>query len=580
MSMEPNSPAVAAAWLETFGDAVTAGDVPRVVSCFAPEGYMRDVLVFTWMNRTLAGRSRIAAYLNDTLKPATITSVKIDTRPHLTPEYGPVTHAASGVSSGFTFDTLVGPAQGYFSLVQDAEGVWKALMVFTVLADIRGHEEMGPELGVYNGHTIPWHDVHGERREAIERDPRVIIIGGGQTGLNVAARFKQMNIPSLIIERNSRIGDNWRKRYPTLTLHTINTHHGMLYQPYPANWPIFTPRDKLADWLEQYATSQDLVFWTNAEVLPTPTYDAAAKRWTAVIDRAGVRITLHPAHIIVATGTLGAPYTPTIPDAHLFAGPALHAATYMGGKPFAGKRALVVGAGNTAADICQDLSYHGAAQVTMLQRSSTCVIAVDGFVSKVRQKWPPGVPTEVSDFKVQAIPYLLVRAMAKATTEATWAEEAETHKGLREAGLSLNMGEEGEGVVALSHQRYGGYWLDIGVAELIRTGQVKVKQGVEIARFTENSAVFTDGSSLAIDAVIYATSYYNVRDTMRELFGAAVIDKANLRWGTDEEGELSGCYCPSGHPGLWYAAGDFYMSRFRSKQLALTIKALELGMTV
>jgi hypothetical protein len=171
----PDSPAIAAAWLQAFGNALAANDVPGVVSCFTADGYLRDILVFTWRNRTLAGRERINAYLNDTLKAAAITTVQLDTRAHLNPEYRLVTHAESGVSSGFTFETHVGHGDGYFSLVQDAVGVWKALLVFVRLADIRGHEEAAPEKGVYGGHTLAWHDLDRERRAEIERNPHVLI---------------------------------------------------------------------------------------------------------------------------------------------------------------------------------------------------------------------------------------------------------------------------------------------------------------------------------------------------------------------------------------------------------------------
>ncbi|KAJ7128667.1 FAD/NAD-P-binding domain-containing protein [Mycena epipterygia] len=576
--MAPDSLAIAASWLQTFGTFLAAGDVARAVSCFAPDGWLRDVLVFTWKNRTLSGQSRIAAYLSDTLQPAAITSLQLDTRANLTPEFGHITHAASGVSSGFTFETTVGNGQGYFSLVENDAGEWKALMVFMTLADIRGHEESGPEKGVYGEHTLAWHDIHRVRREEIERNPHVLIIGGGQTGLNVGARFRQMNIPSLIIEANPRIGDNWRKRYPTLTLHTTKNQHTMLYQPYPDNWPIYTPRDKLADWLEQYAVSQDLVVWTNSRALPTPTYDIASKKWTVVIERNGAQITLNPSHIVLAAGTVGAPRVPTIADTHLFRGPIIHAVAYAGGAEFAGKRTLVVGAGNSSADICQDLAFQGAASVTMLQRSSTCIVSGENVAHTLARLWPPGVPMDVADFKVQVMPYLLLREIGKATTDRMWEVESETHKGLKEAGFSLTMGKDGSGQYPMIFERFGGYWVDVGTAKLIRDGQVKVKQGVEIARFTENSAVFTDGSTLEIDAVIYATSYESIRETMRGLFGDATIDQTSRVWGIDEEGELNGCYRPSGHPGLWYTAGDFGISRFYSKQLALEIKAIELGL--
>ncbi|KAJ6562315.1 FAD/NAD-P-binding domain-containing protein [Mycena capillaripes] len=577
MAPDSDSPAIAAAWLQTFGNALAANDVPKAVSCFTADGYLRDILVFTWRNRTLAGRAHIEDYLHDTLKPAAITAVQLDTRAHLTPELRPVTHAESGVSSGFTFETEVGHGQGYFSLLQDTAGVWKALLVFVRLADIRGNEEAGPERGVYGGHTIAWHDVHRARREEIERNPHVLIIGAGHNGLNAAARFKQMNISALIIETNQRIGDNWRKRYPTLSLHTVKAHHRLLYQSYPENWPIFTPRDKLADWFEQYAISHDLVVWTDSRALPIPTYDAASKRWTVVVVRAGVQVTLHPAHIVVAAGTVGAPRIPSIPGAQLFTGSAIHAAAFAGGKAFAGQRTLVVGAGNSAADICQDLVSQGAVEVTMLQRSSTCVVSVEKTARDLERRWPPGVPTDVADFKIQAVPLLLMRKIARATTETLWAAEEETHKGLREAGLSLNMGTDGSGYFPMIFERLGGYWFDVGVADLIRAGRVKIKHGVEIARFTENSAVFTDGSALSIDSVIYATFYESIRDTMRGLFGDEVIDQTSAVWGIDEEGEINGCYRPSGHPGLWFAPGDFGISRFYTKQLALEIKAIELG---
>ncbi|KAJ7088473.1 FAD/NAD-P-binding domain-containing protein [Mycena belliarum] len=573
-----DSPGIAAAWLQAFSDALAAGDVSGVVSCLTPDGWFRDILVFTWNNRTLRGRARIAEYLADTMQPAKISAVQLETNAHLTPEFGHITHAAAGVSAGFTFETAVGHGRGYFSLVEDGNGEWRALKVFVMLWDIRGHEEAGPERGVYGGHTIAWQDVHRERREAIERSPHVIIIGGGQTALNVAARFRQMKIPSLVIEQTERVGDSWRKRYPMLTLHTIKGHHSMLYQEYPDNWPIYTPRDKLADWLEQYAVSQDLVVWTSSRVLPTPKYDAAAGRWTVLIDRAGKHVTLHPAHIVLAAGAFGAPTIPSIEATERFAGTLIHSAAYAGGSPFAGQRVLVVGAGNSSADICQDLAFHGAAEVTMLQRSSTCVISVETAARMLRRLWPAGMRVDVADFRVQAMPFLLVREIGRATTEKMWADEADTHAGLREAGLRLNMGKDGSGQYPMVFERFGGYWLDVGAAKLISSGRVKVKQGVEIARFTEDSTVFTDGTSLPIDAVIFATSYQSISDTMRPVFGDALMDQTGPVWGVDEEGEINGCYRPTGHPGFWHAAGDFAVSRFYSKQLALEIKAIELGL--
>ncbi|KAJ6528230.1 FAD/NAD-P-binding domain-containing protein [Mycena vulgaris] len=566
---------VAASWLQNFEGCLVSSDAARAAGCFHENGFLRDILTFTWSNRTLSGRTKIEAYLNYNLATASISAVKLDDRPHLTPEF---TATTATVASGFTFQTSVGPGEGYFSLSPTESGEWRAMSVFMRLSEIRGYEEAGREDGIYGGHTLAWSDIVRERRLKIEQNPHVLIIGGGQAGLNVGARFKQMNIPALILEKTDRVGDSWRHRYPMLTLHTINKQAELLYQPYHRNWPVFIPRDKLAQWLEQYPESQDLVVWTNSTPLPTPTYDPAAQRWTVVVDRDGKHITLHPVHIVIAAGALGAPFFPVVRDAERFNGITLHAGGYHGGAPFAGKRVVVVGAGTSAADICQDLSSHGARSVTMVQRSATCVMSSANARAVMEKLWPDNEPTDVADFKLNATPLLLLKRILGAQEAHSWEAETETHRGLREAGLKLTMGSDGSGAYPLGFEKFGGFWLDVGCAALIRNGMVKIKQGVEPASYTEDSLVFTDGSSLPADVVVYATSYQSIRDNMRALFSDSVIDQTTPLWGIDDEGEVRGAYRPSGYPGLWFAVGNFPMSRFYSKQLALQIKAIELGL--
>ncbi|KAJ7049309.1 dimethylaniline monooxygenase [Mycena amicta] len=578
MAAPPDCPSIAAAWLKTFSECIasdsdSAHQVQRTTDCFHPHGYLRDILVFTWTNRTLVGHAKISDFLAAHLADAQLSKLRLATEEHLTPYFMPM---AGAVVSGFTFETRVGHGQGCVFLTP-ASGEWKALSVFMTLRDIRGHEESGPEEGVYGGHTIPWEDHERERRAKIEKDPYVLILGGGQTGLNLGARFRQMNIPSIILERTERVGDVWRDRYPSLTLHSIRTQHTLLYQSFPTNWPIFTSRDKLANWLESYAAAQDLVVWTSSTLLPTPTFDETTRRWTATVSRAGTPVTLHPTHIVVAGGTLGTPYFPPMQNPSLFRGTILHTGQYHGPSGFTGKRIVIIGAGNSAADVAQDSVVAGAQSVTMVQRSSTCVMAVGSARAAQAGFWPEGVPTEIADFKLNAIPTLLVKQIMRSQEAKFWAAETATHEGLREAGLKLNMGPDGAGAYLLMFERFGGFWLDVGCAALIRDGKVKVKQGVEPASYTADSIVFTDGSALEADIVVFATSYNSIRDDLRPLFGDAVIDKTSPLWGLDDEGELKGCYRASGYPHLWFAAGNFAISRFFSKQLALEIKAIELG---
>ncbi|KAJ6606230.1 FAD/NAD-P-binding domain-containing protein [Mycena vulgaris] len=548
--MRVNPSRIASSWLPNFGKSLESANIAQTVSCIHPDGYLRDILVFTWNNRCLHGHSKTTAYLRDTLAAAAITEVKLDARAGLAPEYGPLTDKLPlrAVSAGFTFTCAVGVGRGYFSLVcSESNGEWKALVVMMTLEDIRGHEEIKEEEGVYGGHTLAWSDVKIARREATEANPHVLIIGGGQTGLNVATRFNQMGISSLIVETNHRVGDNWRKRYPTLALHSPKKFTSMLYQSYPRTWPVFTPRDKMADWLEQYAQSQDLVAWTNSRLLPHPRYDSAAKRWTVVVDRAGEHVTLNPAHIVVAAGALGAPRVPVIRDREIFRGTTIHSSEYQGGKPFAGQRVIVVGAGNTAADVCQDLTFHGARCVTMVQRSATWVISCSSARTLMERMYPEELEVDVCDLMAMARPLELMRRFDKETEAQAMEEEKETHRGLREAGFKI---VSGKSFFLLFYEKHSG--LDVGCAELIRSGKVKVKQGVEIAQFNEDSAV---------------TSYESICDTMRGVFGDSTMDQVGPVWGVDTEGELRGCYRPTGHPGLWFAVGEFYQSRAFSKQL-------------
>jgi len=144
--------------------------------------------------------------------------------------------------------------------------------------------------------------------------------------------------------------------------------------------------------------------------------------------------------------------------------------------------------------------------------------------------------------------------------------------------MHINLGPDGTGHFPLVYEKLGGYWLDVGCADLISAGKIKIKQGVEPTKMTQDSIAFSDGSLLAVDAVIFATGCHNIRDTMKQIFGEETIEMTVPVWGLDEEGEIKGSYRPCGHPGLWYATGDFFLARFLSKQLALQIKAVELGL--
>ncbi|CAL1707423.1 unnamed protein product [Somion occarium] len=566
-------------WLSCYASAIDSEDPLAVADTFLPEGWFRDVLTFTWDLRALDGRGKIASYLTNGLAAAGISELKLDERLHLRPRWNAFSpRQGQGVEGAFTFQTPSAHGRGYVHLLKDVDNEWKAWAVCMTLDDLKGHEEVRFEsTRAFEGHAMTWSDVLVQRRAKIERDPHVLIVGGGHVGLCMAARFKQMDIPALVLERNARIGDNWRKRYPSVTLQTPRSHHEMLYAPFPTTWPLYTPRDKLADWLEDYANQQDLVTWTNSSIKGKPIYHEGLGRWEVSIDHEGIPKVLHPTHMVLATGQLGEPYMPPLKDTHRFQGEILHGIHCQRAQAYTGKKVVVVGAGNTAIDICQDLCAHRAASVTMIQRSSTCVISQEALEKFALQVYPLDIPQEVSDFRFSSIPVGLRKKVAQGMQQEMWEIDKEVHDKLRKGGLSLSMGPEGQGAALLGYERVGG--LDLGGADLIASGAIKVKQGIEPVGFTEHTLILSDGSEIEADAVIMACGFHEIREVNKKLFGENIINRTREVFGIDKEGESKGAYRPSGHPGLWFATGDFWVARSFSKPLAIQIKSIELRLT-
>ncbi|RPD53948.1 FAD/NAD-P-binding domain-containing protein [Lentinus tigrinus ALCF2SS1-7] len=580
MSLNPQT--VASKWLSACTSVLQKADANAFANLFLPDGWLRDLLVFTWDIRSLAGREKISSYLSNTLSQARISAVKLDENADLSPRTFPAAlNRGTGVEFAFTFECQHGHGHAAVRLLADTDGEYRAFTVLTMVSDLPGHEELS---------ILPWRDdVTGIAERHMQKDyeqwvhnvetnPQVIILGAAQTGLQIAARFKQMDIPTLVIERHARVGDTWRKRYPTLTLHTVRKHHTLLYQPFPTNWPEFTPRDKLSDWLEHYASIQDLVVWTNSELQSRPIYDEKNHVWDVIVLRNGVPVKLRPAHIVLATGTLGRPNIPNIPDMERYHGRILHSSAFPGGEHFAGQKAVVVGAGNSSIDVCQDLALRGASSVTMVQRSRSCVMTRDFVCDQVRGAFPENVPLDVADFRFASMPLGLLKQVLIADQDSAWEANKELHEKLRKGGVNFDLGPEGQGVYPLVFERLGGYWMDKGGADLIADGRIKVKAGLSLKHFTRDGIVLSDGTELPADLVVFATGYVHMREANSELLGKNVIDQTEEVYGLDDEGEIKGSYRPSGHPGLWFATGDFFTSRFLSKPLAIQIKAQELGL--
>jgi cation diffusion facilitator CzcD-associated flavoprotein CzcO len=579
----PTPRAVASRWLADFSAALEQRDPETVGALFLPDGWWRDLLAFTWDLRTFHGTGAITGALAATLEGSRPTGFGLTEGKE--PVLVEVDENTKWVQGFFDFETTVARGTGFFRLMPtgtDADGPWRAWTVLTAMDELKGFEEqLGPrrDKGVSHGEQRDrqtWLERREAEREFTASEPQALVIGGGQGGLTIAARLGQLGVDTLVVERNDRVGDNWRNRYRSLVLHDPVWYDHMPYLPFPAHWPVFTPKDKLADWFETYVAAMEINVWTGTEFLGGE-YDDAARQWTVRVRREdGTERTLHPHHVVLATGMSGVPNIPEIPGVDDFAGTVRHSSAHGGGREFSGRTALVVGACNSGHDIAQDF-YEQGADVTMVQRSSTYVMSSENGIAVlfagVYEEGGP--PVEDADMMFSSLPFPLVGELHKQATRVLADLDRELLAGLEKAGFKVDFGDDGSGLFMKYLTRGGGYYIDVGASQLVADGKIKIKQGVEIDRFTRDGVVFSDGTSSDADVVVLATGYQNMRESARQLLGDAVADRCSPVWGLDDEGELRTIWRRSGHDRLWFMGGNLQQARTYSKFLALQIKADE-----
>lgn len=216
--------AIAKEWINAFNEALLAQDPSAVKDLFLQSSCWRDQLGLSWDYHSLNGPDKILSFLESAPKRSRITSIKIDeSNATRKPAVAAVDFKGrvNGVASFLTVETDVGRGRGVVRLLQDPKdgNKWKAFTLFTAMHELKGHEEtIGDKRpqGVNHGGKVGRKNWQ-ERRTATENyegelEPTVLIIGAGQAGLTSAARLHQLRIPTLIIDKNPRVGDNWRNR--------------------------------------------------------------------------------------------------------------------------------------------------------------------------------------------------------------------------------------------------------------------------------------------------------------------------------------------------------------------------------
>ena len=420
-------------WLAAFEQALAQGNA---ASLFLPDGHWRDVLAFDWEISTHSGTQAIAAMLAahaSRVAPHGLHLPADRTAPRWVKRAG---QQVAEVIFGFT--TSIGPCHAVARLVPTPQGL-RAFTLVTLLAGLHGHEDRST-LRYASGADYSrdfggenWLDKRNKARAYAEHDPAVIVVGGGQAGLSIAARLGAMGVDTLIVDRQARIGDNWRQRYHALTLHNeVHVNH-LPYMPFPPTWPVFIPKDKLANWFESYVDALDLNFWPSTE-LTGGSYNEAAGHWDVELKRAdGSTRHMRPRHVVFATGVSSIPIMPKLPGLADFAGTVLHSGAYTEGSAWKGKRTLVLGTGNSGHDVVQDLHYSGA-HVGMIQRSPTYVVSIQE-AQAVYSIYNEGIPIADCDLLATAMPYPVLRQAYQLSTAASAERDKPLHDALSARGF-------------------------------------------------------------------------------------------------------------------------------------------------
>jgi len=566
-------------WLSRFEQALRSPDDKALRALFQADSHWRDVLALTWSIRTVSGADAHLPELKRRAAQAGARDFRLDaarTAPRK------VKRAGSGaIEAFFTFETDEGRCNGVLRLTPDAEAP-KAWTLLTALDAIRGHEEhVGRARPTGEAYSRDfrgpnWLDLRRAAARYEDRDPTVLVVGGGQGGLSIAARLTQLGIDTLVVDRWPRIGDNWRQRYHALTLHNQVQVNHLPYLPFPPSWPLYIPKDKLANWFEAYVEAMEINYWTATE-FEGGAYDEDAGRWTVKLRRAdGTTRQMRPRHVVMAVGVSGIPVVPELPGLRDFKGTVLHSSQYDDGDRWRGKRALVIGSGNSGHDIAQDLHSSGA-EVTLVQRSSTLIVNIEPSAQLAYALYDEGPPLEDCDLITVSVPLALLKRAHQLQTARAKELDRPLLDALARIGFKLDFGEDETGWQFKYLSRGGGYYFNVGCSDLLVEGKVGLAQFSDIDTFVAQGARLKSGGTLPADLVVLATGYLGQEALVKKLFGAAMAARVGPVWGFGGDQELRNMFVRTPQPGLWFIAGSLAQCRIYSKYLALQIQADELG---
>ncbi|KAF2014260.1 FAD/NAD(P)-binding domain-containing protein [Aaosphaeria arxii CBS 175.79] len=561
--------------LSRLSKCMGEGDAQGFADMFLDYGVWRDKLSYTWDYRTFNFKSAIFKAASD-LFPRTRTTnfrfLRPDPkvlRPY--PDFAQLQLIAS-------FDTELVNASAVINCVLTKEG-WRIYTMHTVAEKLTQFPEIPPTDGHMTG-AVSW-----ETQRAMDIDsanPEILIIGGGQNGLALAARCKALGMNCLIIEKDEAIGDVWKKRYEYLSLHFPHWADDLPYFPYPKHWPTYTPAQKQGLYMEWYSSALELNIWCKSTVAKAEQDETGG--WTVVVNKEGKETrTLRPKHVVMATSLCGAPSTPVIPGMASYKGGVIrHSTAHDSSREFVGKKVCVVGTSSSGFDTAFDCSRRGI-DVTLLQRSPTYIMSLTHSVPRVIGNYSPDTDgnrpsLEEQDRLFFATPTGPGEELSRRNAKVLEDLDKSLLEGLNARGLRTWRGQRGTGGATLGQTRNGGFYFDAGACEHIINGKIKVESGY-IEKFTEDKAILSGGRERQFDLIVFATGFSNAIDSIRSTLGEQIASQCGPIWGIDEEGEFKTAYRETGVSNLWVMVGYLPYTRFHSKLLAMRLKALQEGIS-
>jgi cation diffusion facilitator CzcD-associated flavoprotein CzcO len=366
----------------------------------------------------------------------------------------------------------------------------------------------------------------------------VVIVGGGAAGLSAAGALKRRGIDAIVLEQDPGVGGTWARRYDRLHLHTIRRFSGLAHFPIPSRYPTYLSRNEIVAYLQEYVRALGLRVVAGATVRRIAPQTGSGRDWT--IETADGNA-WNARVVVIATGQYRQPLTPSWPGRESYAGHLTHSVTYANAAPYLNQRVLVVGAGNSGAEIATDLAEHGAAAVAISIRTPPPVVPRDPF----------GLPVQRTSILLSALPPALANRIGRTTARIVFGDL--TRFGMPQGDFA-----------PYSTKRVP--LIDVGFVDALKRGRVTVKPALE--RLTPTGAVFQDGTSEPFDAIIAATGFTAGLEGL--IAAADVLDDRGEPRGTSGEA--------TAHRGLYFVGfthslrGHLFEANRASRRLSRNVK--------